>query len=104
MKVVRFAVVILAASIAAVPAFAAGPCPSTLSANNPAFGAPRPCPTTSAPVKPSVGSATKSSAASAPAKVTTENGRTVYTTGDTTISVGGHLSVDAVAGKGGFRP
>lgn len=104
MKAVRFAVVIIAASVAAAPAFAAGPCPSTLSANNPAFGAPRPCPTTAVPVKPTTGSATKPSSASAPAEVTTENGRTVYTTGDTTISVGGYLSVDAVAGKGGFRP
>jgi len=104
MKAVRFAVFTIAASIAAAPVLAAGPCPATLSTNNPAFGEPRPCPTAAVPVKPTTGSATKPSSASAPAKVTTENGRTVYTTGDTTISVGGYVSVDAVAGKGGFRP
>jgi len=88
---------LLALVLAAPEAYAAEPCPAALSTNNPAFGAPRPCTATPPP---------KTDPAK-PAKVTSENGKTVYTygaNGDTTIAVGGSVRVDTVVGKGTPRP
>ena len=70
-------------------ASAAEPCAAKLSNNNPAFGEARPCPAP-APVKPG---------STAGAKVTTENGRTVYTQGESSLAIGGYVQTQIGTGK-----
>ncbi len=83
--------------LASRPAGAAEPCVSGVgSANNPAFGTPRPCPSTA-----TIATTTKGKA---PAKVTTEGGKTLYRDGDTSIAVGGTLTLDTTTGRGKPRP
>ena len=63
--------------------------------NNPAFGAPRPCGPTAKPV-----TAAGPIKGKTPDKVTTQDDKTVYRYGDTTVAVGGYVSYDLITGKG----
>lgn len=98
MKATLVAAAVLLAA-ATLPVAAAETCPGALSNNNPAFGAPRPCPKPADPAK-----AAKPSKGGEAAKVTTRDGKTVYSYGDTTVAVSGSLKVDMIAGKGQLRP
>jgi hypothetical protein len=102
----RLALAIAAVLVAAPSvAFAAEPCPASMSQNNPAFGTPRPC----GPAKPlpaKVG-ATTEHRVGAPKKVdkvTRENGKTTYTYGDTTVTVGGYVAADMGVTNGKLKP
>ena len=88
----------LVASLA--PAAAAEPCAAGLSQNNPAFGSPRPCGPAKS-VKPTAATADKPNKAATPTKVTTEDGKTLYRYGDTTIAVSGSVTGQITFGKTG---
>lgn len=91
------AATVTALAVLPVAAWAAEPCPSPLgAANNPAFGTPRACPT--APT-----TAPKAKGKSG-VEVTKEDGRTFYRYGDTSIAVGGTLTLDTTTGRGKPRP
>ena len=96
---ISIAAALFVASLA--PAAAAEPCAGGLSQNNPAFGTPRPC----ASAKPSKPTAAKDASASVkpstPTRVTTENGKTLYRYGDTTIAVSGSVTGQMTFGKTG---
>ncbi|WP_333823350.1 hypothetical protein [Pinisolibacter sp.] len=105
MKVVSFVVAGAAAALfaaSALPSAAAEPCPAKLSANNPAFGAPRACAAAPAkPVKSTKNAPTNDRKAD---EVTSADGRKLYRYGDTTIAVGGYVAADVTTGKGKMRP
>lgn len=63
--------------------------------NNPAFGTPRPCGPAAKPL-----TAAGPIKGKTPDKVTTEDGKTFYRYGDTTVAVGGYVSYDVITGKG----
>lgn len=96
MKILAPSAAAVAMFLAADASFAAEPCPATVGTpGNPAFGAPRPCPTTS--TTPSA----QARGRKADAVTTTPDGRRLYRYGDTTISVGGSVSVDFGTARGG---
>lgn len=77
----------------ATPSAQAADCGSVGAAhNNPAFGAPASCsqPSPSAQAKGKTGNA-----------VTTQDGKTVYRYGDTTVAVSGSITVDTMVGNKG---
>lgn len=96
-KRISIAAAALVAGLA--PAVAAEPCAAGLSQNNPAFGTPRPCP----PAKPAKPTAAEGrpTRATTPTKVTSEDGKTLYRYGDTTIAVSGSLTGQMTFGKTG---
>ncbi len=86
--------------LATVGPAAAGSCDRPSAGNNPAFAEPRSCPPTA--VRPSVVKPA-GKVATRPGEVRRENGRTIYTDGDTTIAIGGSVMVDTVVGHGRMR-
>lgn len=94
---------VFAAALAVAPlsgAVAGAPCVDpTAGPSNPAFGTPRACPPKPAPAAkvPAAGSPFAKAPAAAPAKpawVRTPDGRTRWTDGNTSISVGGYVRYD----------
>ena len=88
--------------VGACGAAVAQDCAAARTTNNPAFGTPRSCATATAAATPAKGKAATS--AKKPAVVETENGRTFYRWGETSLAVGGYVAVDGVTGRGRMRP
>ena len=86
--------------LVAVEPAAAGSCDRASAGNNPAFAEPRSCARTSA--RPSM-EKPAGRVATRPGAVRRENGRPIYTDGDTTIAIGGSVMVDTVVGHGRMR-
>jgi hypothetical protein len=105
MRVVPFAVAGAFAALFAASATSSAatePCPATLSANNPAFGASRACAVT--PAKPMKSTKSAPTTDRKADEVTSADGKTLYRYGDTTIAVGGYVAADVATGKGKMRP
>ena len=100
MRLASFATLTAALALVAgslAPAVAAEPCPSAIgSTNNPAFGARADCPAKTVTKPGSIAGPLQPKSANAPVK---QDGKWVYTNGDTTIAVGGSISGEVVTGK-----
>lgn len=97
MKARWFALAAFGAALIASGPASAGACDPVRPGNNPAFGEPRSC--SSATVRPMTPTATTAPAKPRAVEVRRENGRTVYTSGDTTITIGGYVAADFVGGR-----
>lgn len=102
-RIVVFAAAACVVGVGVEPSHAGEPCVGIASNNNPAFGTPRPC--GAAKAETGAASAKRAPTSSRAADEVTKTDRgTVYRYGDTTIAVGGHVTLDIGTGRTGSRP